>query len=137
MPDQIQTVVYFSAEIPNKVGEGAKALDALRQAGVNLTGFWGYPVGRKARLDIVPADAKDFPKIAKKAGLILTGKATGFFLNGEDRPGVVADVLAKLAAAGISARAVQAVCAGAGRYGAFLQIDPADLRKAKKALGAS
>lgn len=137
MPDEVQAVTYYSAEIPNKVGEGARVLAALQAEGVSLTGFWGYPVGRKARIDMVPADEAVFKKAAKKAGLALSPKSTGFFLNGEDRPGAVADVLAALAAAGVNARAAQAVCAGAGRYGAFLQVEAEDVKKAKKALAAS
>ena len=136
MADEVCTVTFYSAEIANKVGEGARVLRALQDGGVNFTGFWGYPVGRRARLDMVPADDAIFKKAAKKAGLALSPKMTGFFINGQDHPGAVADVLEKLAAAGISARAVQAVCAGAGRYGSFLQVEAADVRKAKKALGA-
>jgi hypothetical protein len=134
MPDEIQTVVYYSAEIPNKVGEGARVLAVLKAEGVNFTGFWGYPVGKKARLDMVPSDDSGFKKAAKKAGLTLGPKGTGFFINGEDHPGAVAEVLSKLAAAGISTRAVQAVCAGAGRYGSFVQVEAEDVKKAKKAL---
>src|SRR4051812_6786594 len=123
MPDAIQTVTYYSAEIPNKVGEGARILAALQAEGVSFTGFWGYPVGRKARLDMVPADEANFKKAAKKAGLTLGPKATGFFVHGEDHAGAVADLLSKLAAAGVNARAVLAICAGAGRYGSFLQVE--------------
>lgn len=137
MADEIRTISYYSAEIPNKVGEGAKVLKSLLEAGVNLTGFWGYPAGRKARLDIVPSDDAAFKKAAKKAALAIGPKTTGFFIFGEDHPGAVAETLEKLAKAGISARAIQAVCAGEGRYGSFLQVSAEDVRKAKKALGAS
>lgn len=136
MADEVRTVTYYSAEIANKVGEGARVLKALQEGGVNFTGFWGYPVGRKARLDMVPAEDAVLKKAAKKAGLALSPKMTGFFINGEDRPGAVAEVLAKLAAVGVSARAVQAICAGAGRYGSFVQVGAEDVRKSKKALGA-
>ncbi len=137
MADEIRTISYYSAEIPNKVGEGARILGALQEGGVNLTGFWGYPVGRRARLDLVPADDAVFKKAAKQAGLEISKKMTGFFINGEDHPGAVAEVLRRLAGVGISARAIQAICAGAGRYGSFLQVDQEDVRKAKKALGAA
>lgn len=136
MADQVCAVTYYSAEIANKVGEGARILRALQDGGVNFTGFWGYPVGRRARLDMVPADDAVFKKAAKKAGLVLSPKMTGFFISGEDHPGAVAEVLEKLAAASISARAAQAVCAGAGRFGSFIQVAAEDVRKAKKALGA-
>lgn len=83
---------------------------------------------------MVPADDAVLKKAAKKAGLVLSPKMTGFFINGEDHPGAVADVLATLAAVGVSARAVQAICAGSGRYGSFVEVSAEDVRKAKKAL---
>lgn len=135
MADTVTTVAYFAVVVPNKIGEGAKVLAALNEAGVNMTGFWGYPIkGKKAQLDIAPADAKVFAKAAKKLGLEVAPKRTAFLVNGEDRPGAVAEALGKLATAGISTQAAQAVCAGEGRYGVLIQVDDDDVKAAKKAL---
>jgi hypothetical protein len=43
--------------------------------------------------------------------------------------------MATLADAKINITALQAVCAGAGRYGALLFVKPRDVKKAAKALG--
>lgn len=135
MADTVTVLAYFGVVVPNKTGEGAKLLGALSEAGVNMIGFWGYPVkGKKAQLDIAPADAKVFTKAAKKLGLEIESKRTAFLVNGEDRPGAVAEALAKLAAAGIATHAAQAVCAGEGRYGALIQVGDDDVKAAKKAL---
>ncbi len=135
MADTVTTLAYFAITIPNKTGEGAKVLTALNEAGVNMTGFWGYPVkGKKAQLDIAPADEKVFAKAAKKLGLEVGAKRKAFLVTGEDRPGAVAEALGKLAAAGISTYAAQAICAGEGRYGALIQVDDDDVKAAKKAL---
>ena len=135
MADTVTTLAYFAVVVPNKTGEGAKLLGALNEAGVNMIGFWGYPVkGKKAQLDIAPADAKVFTKAAKKLGLEVESKRTAFLVNGEDRPGAVAEALGKLAAAGIATHAAQAVCAGEGRYGALIQVGEDDVKAAKKAL---
>jgi hypothetical protein len=75
-----------------------------------------------------------FKKAAKTAGLEVGSKQTGFYVNGEDRPGAVAEALAKLGATGINVRAVQAVCGGGGRYGAFIEVEPEDAAKANRAL---
>lgn len=137
MPDTATTINYFAIVIPNKTGEGAKALKALKDAGVNMVGFWGYPIkGKQAQLDIAPGDAKTFPKIAKKLGYTVGPKMTAFLLNGEDRAGVLADAMGKLSAAGIGTHAAQAICAGEGRFGALIQVLPDDVKKAKKVLGA-
>jgi hypothetical protein len=138
MPQTITKVDHYSAVIPNKVGEGARVLAALRDAGVNLIALWAYPsTGGKAQLEMIPAASAGFVKAAKKAGLAVGKKQTAFFVNGEDRPGAVADTLSKLSQVGINVGAVQAVCAGIGRYGAIVFVPQADVRKAAKALGIS
>ena len=131
----MQTIVYFSIVIPNKTGEGAKVADALKSAGLNLIAFWGYPVkGKNAQLDIAPSDPKAFIKTEKRLGLDPGVQKTAFHLEGEDKPGAVADVLAKLSVAGVSVHAAVAICAGAGRFGMLLQIPDAELKLAKKVL---
>ena len=136
MPDKVVKVDHYSAAIPNKVGEGAGVLSALRDAGVNLIALWAYPSSaRQAQLELIPEGSTGFSAAAKKAGLKLSKKQTAFFINGEDHPGAVAESLAKLASAGINVGAVQAVCAGMGRYGAVIFLPEADVRRASKALG--
>ena len=72
---------------------------------------------------------------AKAAGLKLSKKKSGFLIQGEDRPGAVAEVVKKLADATINVTSAQVFCAGAGRYGGMLWVKAPDLRKAAKALG--
>ncbi len=55
----------------------------------------------------------------------------------EDRIGVVAEVMAKLAEAKINVTACDAVAAGEGRYGAILWVKPGDAQKAARVLGAN
>ena len=137
MAETVRKVDYFYIEAPNKPGEGAKVLSMLRDAGVNLLAFSGFPQGRKAQIDFIPEDAAAFKVAAKKARLKLSAKKTGFLIQGEDRPGVVADVMGKLAAVNVNVTAIDAVSAGEGRYGAILWVKPADVRKAASALGAA
>ncbi len=137
MADEVRRVEHYSASIPNKVGEGARVLGALRDAGVNLIAFWGYPHGAgRAQLEFIPENGAAFVAAAKRAKLKLK-KSTAFYIHGDDRPGAIADVLAKLAAARISVGALQAVCGGAGRYGAVLFLPAAAARKAASVLGAA
>lgn len=137
MAETIRKVDYFYIETPNKPGEGAKALALLRDQDVNLLAFSGFPQGRKAQIDFIPEDAVAFKAAARKAGLKLSAKKTGFLLQGEDQPGVIANLMAKLAAVSVNITAIDAVCAGNGRYGAILWVKPTDVRKAAKALGAA
>ena len=135
MADTIQKVDYFYTMVPDKPGEAARMLAVLRDAGVNLLVFSGFPEGRRGQLDFVPADAGAFRQAAKKAGWKLTGPKRAFLLQGEDRVGAVAETLGKLAAAKINVTAIDAVCAGGGRYGAILWVLQRDVGRAAKVLG--
>jgi hypothetical protein len=110
-------------------------LGALREAGVNLIAFWGYPSAKGARLDFIPEDGEAFIAAAKKTKLRVR-KSIAFYVHGDDRPGAVADILKKLADARISLGAMQAVCGGAGTYGGVISLSPAAARKAATVLGA-
>ena len=137
MADRITKAEYFKLETPNRPGEGARVLKALRDAKVNLVAFTGFPRGRKAQMDFVPTNAAAFQKAMKKAGFRVSGKKTAFLIQGGDRVGAIHRVMEKLGKAGINATAVDAVTDGKGHYGAILWVKPADVRKAAKVLGIS
>ncbi|HEV2690255.1 MAG TPA: hypothetical protein VGV35_16975 [Bryobacteraceae bacterium] len=138
MADNISRVDHYSTTIPNKVGEGARVLGALRDGGVNLIALWAYPESaRQAQLEMIPASSAGFAQAAKKAGLKVGKKQTAFFINGEDRPGALVETFSKLAGAGTNIDAVKAVCGGAGRYGAIILVPQKDIRRASRALGVS
>src|ERR1041385_7387626 len=136
MPDTIQPVDYFYTLAPDKAGEACRILDSFKAAGVNLLAFSGFPSGRKSQLDFVPNDSRAFQEAAKRVKIKLSRRKSGFLLQGDDRVGVICEQLAKLAAAKINVTAIDAVSAGAGRYGAILWVKPRDQKKAAKALGA-
>jgi len=126
---------YYSVVVPDKPGKGEHVLAALKEAGVNFVAIWGYPVGkRKSKIDLVPEDAAGLKKAAKKLKIDLGKKQTAFHVTGEDHPGAVAEVLSKLAAKKINVFAMQALCAGNGRFGVLIQVDSDDVKKAAKAL---
>lgn len=136
MADMIQRVQYFYAEVPDKPGEGSRLLSLFKEEGVNLVAFSGFPKGRRAQIDFFPADPAAFKNVARKAKLKLVGPKTGFLIQGDDRVGALADIIIKLAAANINVTAVDAVSAGAGRYGAILWVKPRYVNKAAQLLGA-
>lgn len=137
MADTIQRVEYFYLLVPNKAGEGSRFLTALHEAGINLLAFSGFPEGRGSQLDFVPADPAAFRQFARTAKWKLTGPKRAFLVCGEERVGAVAELHRKLAEAKINVTAIDAVCAGAGRYGAILWVAPRDVSKAAKLLGAA
>jgi hypothetical protein len=84
----------------------------------------------------VPADAAAFRRAAAKAGIRTGRPKKAFLVEGQDRTGVLAALLAPVAAARISVTAATAVRAGRGRFGAILWVAQRDVARAKKALGA-
>jgi len=136
MSETIRRVDYFAMDVANKPGEGARVLAALAAWDINLLAFTGFPSGRRAQIDLVPETTSAFLAAAKQVKLKVKPKKTGFQVQGDDRPGAVADLLKRLADAKINVTAIDAVSAGRGRYGAILWVKPKDVNKAGKVLGA-
>src|SRR3989338_1242952 len=87
MADTIRSVDYFYVTVPDKPGEGARVLGALRDAGVNLRVYSGFPAGRRSQLDFVPADPAAFRAVAKGLKLKVAGPKRAFLIEGGDRGG--------------------------------------------------
>src|SRR5262245_11990204 len=136
MADTVRLVEYFYLMAPNKPGEGASVLATLRDAGINLLAFSGFPQGRRAQLDFIPADPAAFKQAAKRAKWKTVGPKRGFLIEGSDRIGAVAELLERLAAKKINVTAVDAVSAG-GKYGAILWVASKDIKKAAALVAAS
>ncbi len=136
MAETVRIMDYYYLMVPDKPGEGARILDELRGAGVNLVGYSGFPSGRGAQLDFVPADSAAFKAVAKQKKWKAKGPKRAFIIEGDDRIGACAAVLDRLAAAKINVTAMDAVAAGGGRYGAILWVKPRDAKKAAAILGA-
>ena len=85
MTDTIRVVEYFYVVAPDKPGEGARALNTLKEAGVNLLAFSGFPQGRRWQLDFIPADPAAFRQAARRAKWKLVGPKRGFLVQGDDR----------------------------------------------------
>ncbi|MGH7554351.1 MAG: ACT domain-containing protein [Longimicrobiales bacterium] len=135
--DTVKRADYHYVTVDDKPGEGARVLEALKAAGVNLIGFHAFPAGvGKAQLDFVAQDASKLVSGAARAGVKLSQKKPVFLIEGQDRPGAIAEILAKLAAAKVNVTALDAVTSGNSRFGALLWVKPTDVEKAATALAA-
>lgn len=136
MQDTVRKVHYYSTMVSDKPGQTFKVLATLVSAGVNLLGCTGFPRGRRAQIDVVPDDTRKFTAAARKAGLDFAPKKAGFLIQGDDRPGALADNLKLLADRGINVVAVDGLSAGQGRWGAILWVEPKDVNRAGRLLRA-
>jgi hypothetical protein len=137
MADTARRVEYYYVTVPDTAGEGDRILSALRDGGVNLLAYLGFPLGGgQSQLDLVPEDPDALKEAAARAGITLSEAKQALLVQGDDRVGAVADATAKLAAANINVTAAAATGAGEGRYGMILWVAPADFEQAAGALGA-
>ena len=138
MADVVKRIEYYYTIVPDRPGAGAKVLNALKAARVNLLAYTGFPSGAgRAQLDFVPSNQRAFLSAARKAGIKLVGPKTAFLLQGQDRVGAVADMANKLTEARINITAMNAIAAGRRRYGAIIWVKPRNVGRAADILGAS
>lgn len=136
MSQGVRKVDYFHVMVPNAPGRGARVLAGLAAERVNLLAFSGFPNGRKGQLDLIPEDSAALKRAARKLGLDLSARKTGFLVQGADRVGAMTRVLETLATAKINITAMDAVTAGGGRFGAIFWVKPKSVAKATRLLRA-
>ena len=137
MADRVRKVRYCNVTVPNRSGQGAKALGALKDEGVNMLAYTGFPVGGgRAKLDFVVENTASLRRIAKKEGWRLSKPKKAFLVLGNDEAGAVYRHTRRLAEQKINIVAADAVSTGKGRYGMILWVKDKDYNRAAKALKA-
>ena len=137
MADRVRKVNYCYAKVSHRAGQGTKLLSALREAGINLYAFSGFPIGGgKAQLDFIGDKLGPIRRIAKKNGWHLSKPKKAFLIQGADVIGVYHKHVQKLADQKISITAADGVAAGKGRYGMILWVKSKDYTKAARILKA-
>jgi hypothetical protein len=139
MATEITQVEYRYIVLDDEPSAAAAAMATLLEVGVELLGFSQFPRGPgKSQVDLIVKDNDGLIKTALDKGLALSPQKTGFLVCGNDAPGaVVSDILKHLAGAHIAVTSLQAVSAGAGRFGALLWVKATDIEEASKVLRAT
>lgn len=135
MAKVVRKVDYFVMHVASRAGVGARLLKALKDFDVNLLAFTAFPSGTGAQVDFVPEDSKDFLRAARALGWEVSARKIGFLVQGKDRPGALAGLLAKLGKAGINVTAMDGVATGK-KFGAIFWVKTADVARTVKLLGA-
>jgi hypothetical protein len=121
-----------------RAGTGAKILGALKDAGINLLAFSGFPAGKgRAQIDLVADSLDPIYALAKDHKWKLSKPKKCFLVQGTDEIGAIEGPISALANAGIKITAADAVAAGAGRYGMLLWVKPKNHKQAAAVLGAA
>lgn len=137
MAYRVRKVNYCKLSVPARAGQGEKVLSAVREAGINMLAFTGFPAGGgKAQVDLVSDDMAGIRRLAKKEGWRISDTKKAFLVQGGDEVGAIHKVIKRLADAKLNIVAADAVAAGAKRYGMILWVRPKDYRAATRVLNA-
>ena len=137
MASRVRKVNYVHLMTPNRPGQATRVLGALREAGINLLAFSGFPAGRgTAQIDLVTEDLAGVRRVAKREGWKLSSTKRAFLVQGTDRVGAALGPVARVAARKINVIAADGVSAGGGRFGMIFWVAPRHYARAAKLLGA-
>ena len=138
MVDQIRQFNYQYLIADDDTPSTAEIVNALTDSGIVLLGYSGFPCGMgKVQVDLITDGGSDLERAAHRLGWTLSPKKSGFLVQGEDRPNAIGEILDRLAAAHVHVTSIQAVAAGAGRFGAMLWVKPWESQAATTALSGS
>ena len=133
----VRKMSYVNLKVPSRSGQAVNVLKALRDAGVNLQAFTGFPTGGgKSQMDLISDDLNGVKRVARAEGWRISKVKRGFMATGQDRIGAVHNILKRLANKNINVVAVDAVSAGKKQFGMIFWVKPGDYRRAASALNA-
>ena len=133
----VERVEVWAASIEDKPGSLANILSVLREAGADLN----FILARRApeapgrsEVFVTPLRSDAELEAAAILGFNLTGSVRAVRVEGENRPGIAAELASLLAAAGINLRGFSAAVLGS-RFVLYVGLDSAeDAAKAAIAL---
>lgn len=106
---KVSQSTYFSVSAEDRPGELAQFMVNLREHGLDLAGLWGFSLGdSKAQIIIVAKDPERFREIVSSTTLrVMEGECVR--LEGDDRVGILHEVLSRIAGENINIHAIDAV----------------------------
>jgi len=127
-------ITQITVTAQSQPGVLAKVARALADAGVNITAMCASESTGRAKLRLVVSDPGR-AKQALAAARIRCGEEPALLLSVEDRPGTLATLAARLAAARINIKCAYATTVIPGGGPCHLVVAVANADKAEKALG--
>jgi hypothetical protein len=137
MSASIRRVAYCSVIVDDKPGEAFRVLSQMAAGGVNLLAFHAVPLGvGKTQLVMFPEDIEDLAAVAQRESWALSPPQHAFLVQGEDRPGALADWHQRLAEHAINVVCTSGVADGRGGYACILYVRHEDVEAVDELLGA-
>ena len=127
-------ITQITVTAQSRPGVLAKVARALADAGVNITAMCASESTGRAKLRLVVSDPER-AKRALAAARIRCGEEPALLLSVEDRPGTLATLASRLAAAKINIKCAYATTVIAGGGPCHVVVAVANADKAEKALG--
>lgn len=125
----IRRAQVWSGEIPDRPGAAAGKLEHLARAGADLEFVFTRPNPNKPDTSVVflaPITGAEQMQAARAAGLGPALDVAMLVVEGDQRPSVSYDLMARLAIAGINLRGISISSVGR-RFAAYLAFDNVDV----------
>src|SRR5262249_47726491 len=125
MAFHIRRVEVWSGEIPDRPGAAAATLEALSRAGADLQYVFSRPHPDKPDVGVIflaPVTGPEQARAARAAGLAPAPDIAMRCVEGDNRPGIGAQMMSWLAVAGITLRGLS-VSAADNRFAAYLAFE--------------
>jgi hypothetical protein len=87
MAISVKKTSLWRAEVDNRPGTLARALQPLADAGTDLEILMAYAIGNKAAIEVAPISGKRATATAEKAGLV-EARVPAVVVTGDNRPGL-------------------------------------------------
>jgi hypothetical protein len=137
MAYRVRKVNYCKMTIPSRAGQAEAVLGAVKEAGINMHAFSGFPTkAGKSQIDFISEDSAAIRRLAKRSSWRLSKSKKAFLIQGNDEIGAIHKIFKKLADEKINVTAADAVAAGVGRYGMILWVKPKVYNRAARVLKA-
>lgn len=98
----------LSVSLTDEPGALARAAKALGDAGVNIEGLAGLGGGGTGHVHLLVEDAMAARSALEGAGVMIEGEREAVVVDAQDHPGELAELAAKIAAAGVNLAACYA-----------------------------
>ncbi len=102
MEAKVLQAEYYTVVIEDGSGAANRMLSVISKIGISLLAYKSVSLGRKrTQFTLFAVRATEMSAAMRKEGLAVDGPFPGLFVEGEDVPGALADIFARLARADI------------------------------------